>query len=399
MVTWGQERNAEFVPHMALANKFFGNQFLGNGVQQTKNSAQKIATEHADIVLKIEAQSAKLAALLRDAKTKQVPHINSISGVISKLLHDFFRLPAKISEVQAAERLAGNFNPQDWTALNFALSQTRTWAVQWPTVEQVIRNQIPPKRRKLYSKPKNPSGMAMSQTFISDGIVNELQRILNPNSQSEIAVDYGCFGDIALPQSIFLEHLHAAYRVLRAQGKTDTSRFIDVGCGGGIKVLSAAEYFDVSYGLEYDEGYAIAACDLAERTHSSNCRIIHGDGLIFEGYCDLDVIYFYRPMQQAELLSKLEDQITSTARPGTILIAPYMHFASRAKDLNCGKLAKHLYLANTSQADADVIRKKAEKVGAFVGKNLPLTPGAWDPIVDVSISKGYGLNVRHFIAN
>ena len=368
-------------------------------MQKTLSSAQSIAAEHTDIVSKIEHQSEALARLLRNATLADVDQINMIIGSITKLLHAFFRLPSKVSEIQANERKVGVFNPQDWTTLNHALNQTRTWAVQWPTVEQVIRNQIPPKRRKLYKKPKKPSGVAMSQTFISDGITNELQRILNPNSQSDLAVEYGCFGDIALPQSVFLEHLHAAYRVLLAQGNRETSRFIDVGCGGGIKVLGAAEFFDVSYGLEYDEGYANAAQKLVDRSIYSNCRIIHGDGIIFEGYCDLDVIYFYRPMQQAEMLSQLEDRITSAAQPGTILIAPYMHFASRAAELGCGKLADHLYLANTSQEKTNKLRKKAEKIGAFVGKNLPLTPGAWDPIVDVSISKGYGLKVRHFVSN
>jgi protein-L-isoaspartate O-methyltransferase len=361
-----------------------------------ESAVSTIEAELSRIVNALTALSEGIAVELSDPEKLDEQRVKLAIAKINDLNHAFFKIPVKISTARKLQEEA-SLPLQNWDLITKNLYQARMWIVQWQSVEHIILGQIPAKRRKLYKSVKKEQDISVSQLFAYDHVFDELQRILNPIEQSDNAVEYGCFGDIAMPNSIFLEHVHAAYRVLLAQGRTEPTRFIDIGCGGGLKTLTASQYFDMSYGLEYDSGYAESARQMIDKSRFSNCRIIEGDGLIFEGYADLDVIYFYRPMQQAEMLKKLEVQITTTVRPGTILIAPYKHFHARAASLGCGRLGDHLYVAKTSQKDANILRRRAEKTGTFVGKTLPLTPGAWDPIIQASLANGFGFDVKFFV--
>lgn len=360
------------------------------------SAVNRIDTELSGIINALITLSEEIATELSDPERLDENRVKSAITKINKLNHAFFKIPVKISTARKIEEEI-SAPPQNWDQITRNLYQARMWIVQWQSVEHIVFGQIPVKRRKLYKTVKKEQDISVSQMFVYDHVFDEVRKIFNPVDQSDTAIEYGCFGDIAMPNSVFLEHVHAAYRVLLAQRRTETTRFIDIGCGGGLKTLTASHYFDMSYGLEYDSGYAESARQLIDKSTYSNCRIIEGDGLTFEGYADLDVIYFYRPMQQAEMLKKLEVQITTTARPGTILIAPYKLFHYRAESLGCGRLGDHLYVVKTSQKDANILRRKAEKTGTFVGKNLPLTPGAWDPIIQASLANGFGFDVKIFV--
>jgi hypothetical protein len=93
-------------------------------------------------------------------------------------------------------------------------------------------------------------------------------------------------------------------------------------------------------------------------------------------------------MRDTELLKNLEYKITNSVTPGTILFAPYNQFFYRHQDLNCAPIGGGLYLAKSTQKQANTLRRKAELTGT---PRNPV-PSMWDPIVKISYEKGFGLD-------
>ena len=117
------------------------------------------------------------------------------------------------------------------------------------------------KPQPLY-RPDPPRGdLVAEQLAASDRVFTALHRVVNPAAQDAGSADFGCHPDIPLLPSVFLAHAHAALRVALAQNRPAPLRFLDVGCGGGVKVMLAAEIFGQADGLEYDPGYVAAARD------------------------------------------------------------------------------------------------------------------------------------------
>jgi SAM-dependent methyltransferase len=218
------------------------------------------------------------------------------------------------------------------------------------------------RRQPLYAKPMPKPDLRSEQLAVSDRVFKALHWLVNPAEQEPSAQELGCFPDIPLLPSTFLAHAHAAARVGLAQGRSDM-RFLDVGCGGGVKVMLAAEIFHQADGLEYDPGYVAAAQTAMRTVNLRPSRVFEADALNFEGYADYDVIYFYQPMNVAEQLQLLERRIVVGVPAGTILIAPYQIFAGRAAALGCGHIAGSVYVSGTGQAQADALRAKAEAIG------------------------------------
>ncbi|MDT8857440.1 class I SAM-dependent methyltransferase [Paracoccaceae bacterium Fryx2] len=215
----------------------------------------------------------------------------------------------------------------------------------------------------LYAPPPPLWDMASQQLDALNRVHRSLHRLLNPLTQNAEARDYGCYPDIPLNTSVFLEHAHAARRVAMAQGRAGPLRFLDVGCGIGITLLLAAQVFDRPDGLEYDPGYADAASQILRVTNAARCRIILDDALTFQSYAAYDVIYFYQPMDDAALLERLERRIIAQARPGTILIAPYDYFGQRAEDYDCSYVAGSIWITGRDDAAAADLRALAESYG------------------------------------
>ena len=208
------------------------------------------------------------------------------------------------------------------------------------------------------------------------------------------AAAYGCHLDIPLAPSVFLANAHAALRMGIAQGR-GAMRFIDVGCGGGVKVMLAAEVFAQADGLEYDPGY-VAAAQAAFRLMSvPRARVFQADAMNFDGYGDYDVIFFYQPMQSAEDLKQLERRIITMAPPGTILIAPYVQFAARAAGLGCGHVGGAVYLSATDQPRTDALRARAETTGTgLIRPGAPIDPrdGCLTPLIEAARRIGFDLD-------
>jgi SAM-dependent methyltransferase len=315
---------------------------------------------------------------------------------VTMLSHKFMQfLPRVAAARDLFVKANGPLTPaqaHDWSQMSTRVYQARTWITDWPKIEKLVRVQVPAIRQKLYRRPTHTEAVTTSQLSVNDRIFNDLHLLLGQHSQDEKSRDHGCFADISLPQSVFIEHVHAAHRVLLAKRLRHPARFLDVGCGGGLKVLSAAKYFARADGLEYDSGYAASAQNLFDISHNDTCRVIEADGLTYENYDQYDVIYFYRPMRHIELLRQLEEQIVQTAQPGTLIIAPYKMFDYRYEELGCARIADRLYITQTSQSDADALRRVAEMTGVCVTVPVQNAVSVWDPILKASMAKGFSFD-------
>ena len=167
--------------------------------------------------------------------------------------------------------------------------------------------------------------------------------------QTADAVDLGCFPDIPLHAARFMRNIHLAHRMLLARKHAGPVRFIDIGCGGGLRVAQAAQIFAVADGLDYDAGYVAAAEHAFAAMRTPRCRAFLGDGMTFDGYAGYDVLYFFEPMYQPELLV-MEARMVGRSRPDVIVIAPGHHFEFRAAGLGLTRINDAVYVKDTDTA-------------------------------------------------
>ncbi|MEM9583083.1 MAG: class I SAM-dependent methyltransferase [Pseudomonadota bacterium] len=211
--------------------------------------------------------------------------------------------------------------------------------------------------------------------------------LANPNTQLQSSVDHGCFADIALPIKSFEDLMRAAYRILLVLGRTQGARFLDVGCGGGSKVIAASLYFAQCDGLEYDEDYVVAGQKTLQMTGTLDSRIFHADGLTFDGYAQYDVVYFYRPLYKDELLQELENRVIETARPGTLIVAPYHANLAPREGFAAASVVEPIFITGYTQDEANALLREAEKSGTEVvtrPKDMHFDPGFWSPILEAA---------------
>ena len=355
--------------------------------------ARKLNKSLQSQLLETENLVAKLVIILKPISQLNEVEITPLLRAIESNNHQISRTLVLITR-KLLETSHKEADPAIKTELSLALrngNQIRNWMAIWPQIDNLVRMQIPSIRRKLFHETNAANDITISQLSAYDSAFEDLRIQISNQSQSADSLNHGCFADISLPNSLFLENIHAAYRLLLAQGQAAQSQFMDVGCGTGMKVLQASKFFKQVTGLEYDKGYAKIAKKLLTQMYVQNSRIIRGDGLTFDAYKDFNLVYFYRPMRDTDLLKKLEDQITHSVTPGTILFAPYNHFYYRHKELNCVPIGGKLYLAKSSQSQANALRRKAELTGTFFNKQRHPAPTIWEPIIEVSEDRGFGL--------
>ncbi|MEM1267854.1 MAG: class I SAM-dependent methyltransferase [Pseudomonadota bacterium] len=222
-------------------------------------------------------------------------------------------------------------------------------------------------------------------------VVLMLDFYANNQPQHPDMAEYGSYSDVRLSPVAFGEYVHAAYRIMLALRGERHIKFLDVGCGGGVKVLSAAHFFRRSDGIELDPGYADAARTLFDAFPQEGCRVFEEDALGSERYGEYDVIYFFQPMQDSEKLTALEDRIVEMARPGTLLIAPYPGFRERIEELNTASVAGRIYIKGWTQDEADTLRARAELIGPDTRARSLKTPWetVWQPLIDACLDRGY----------
>ncbi|MFA8385767.1 MAG: methyltransferase domain-containing protein [Pelagibaca sp.] len=309
------------------------------------------------------------------------------SGFLRRL-----RAMRRDQEAEAEDRDAVVDMRREWGIAHSRTSLFQVELNQWSLMKALVARQVASRKKRVPLYETRRTALGAVQSAASDDVFDLVHAILNPEKQSDEAFQSGCFPDIALRNSRFHEHLHAAYRVLLAQGRTQPMRFLDVGCGGGLKVLSALRYFKRCDGLDYQQSYIDTARSLLERAKACESNAFQADALMFEGYDTYDIIYFYKPIRDDQKLVEMEQRVADLARPGTVLIAPYVGFEARCAGLGCGQVAGSVFLAKTSQKEADRWRRRAERTGvAVVHAEDERVATIWTPLLEASRYAGYDI--------
>lgn len=344
----------------------------------------------------LQDEVAKLAAEIEKTGRRNQSAIAASCATIEAAVRDYQVFMTRVNAVRIQEEAQAESTEdllekrREWGAATARTNLFRGELNRWHDVKDLVHTQSKVRRQKLYSDDSKLPATTAAQLLASDDVFNWLHAIFNPSPQTEEAREYGCFPDIGLSNADFHAHLHAAYRVCLARRQAAPIRFLDVGCGAGLKVYSALRYFDEAQGLDLDPAYIEAGKRFLAMDQKANAKVFEQDALSFDGYDAFDVIYFYRPMSDDRMLVELEKSIADAARPGTVLVAPYVGFSERHADLGCGKVAGSVYLADTSQKEADAWRRKAERTGHFIIKEQPSVPRTiWSPLFDVSRANGY----------
>jgi SAM-dependent methyltransferase len=344
----------------------------------------------------------KLKAELEKPSRRNARQVDFLCAEIDRLTREYLLFLTALNTARIAHEAAAG-SPDEvmnvkraWGIVGAQTNLFRLEINRWATVRGLVQEQRQARRQPIYPPQAKLAKTTYTQMGASDDVFHWIHAMLNPSEQSEAARDHDCFPDIALANSEFHEHLHAAYRVILAQRRTDPVRFLDVGCGGGLKVLTAFRYFPQSDGFDFDPAYVAAAHDLLAKDDGLNCHVFEQDALTFDGYGNYDVIYFYRPISEERLLIQMEQAIAAQARPGTVLVAPYVSFPARHEALGCGHIGGAVYVAGMSQKQANSLRIKAERMGPYIVKpdDAPLS-SVWDPLLDVSRANGYDIPNRY----
>ncbi|WP_375176006.1 class I SAM-dependent methyltransferase [Pseudooceanicola sp.] len=267
----------------------------------------------------------------------------------------------------------------------------------WEAMEAMIARHADPDRVwLLQERPDHRNDPLLRMLHMA------LHGLANTHDQSDEAEKYGCFADIPMPLNRFETLMRGAYRVLLALGRTGSTHFLDVGCGGGIKTFLASRYHARSDGLDYDADYVAAATRTLAVIGRDRCRAFQADGLTFDGYDAYDVIYFYRPMRDDALLAKLEERVFTTAAPGTLILAPYDQFLEPRTEFDCARIEGCIYMTGVTQAEADRIRQHAELTGEDIvtrAQDFSHDTGYWTPLLEAAtfdIGSGNDLSgLRH----
>lgn len=176
----------------------------------------------------------------------------------------------------------------------------------------------------------------------------------------------GMYNDIPLPFSLFSRLMQLARRTALALNREGPISFLDVGCGVGLKVLQAAQVFEIARGLEYDATRVVVADELIKRLHRPEDRAFQADALTYNGYAGHDVIYAYKPLSMHDLLVKMESRIVEQARPGTVLVMPYSEFDDRYESYGCGRVDQMVYVTGMNGRDMKLLLRKIARIGFIV---------------------------------
>ena len=274
--------------------------------------------------------------------------------------------------------------------LNSATARIRFWG----RFESIVSAQIKSERRPLV----DPGIAPWREVEVMDHVIalflDSMHKAANPTeyTQGDDANEYGCHRDIPLPMGKFSKMIAAAHRLCLAQQKDRPLKFLDVGSGGGTKVLAATTCFDHCDGIEYEQSTVETGAKLLKLLSPSNCRLIHGDALVFADYAHYDVIYFYRPLVNFDKMVEMEQRIISQARPGTILLVAGGLFSTELEAKGVHELVEQIYVTGMSDAAAKDLLVTAEQMGSMVagfGRRKFTRLGYWQPLFEVSMRNGY----------
>lgn len=256
----------------------------------------------------------------------------------------------------------------------------------WDEIGQIVaRHMSPPEAELALEATPHPQDALITHIHAA------LHILANPNEQDEFARNQDCFADIAMDIQSFEHMMSAAYRLLLVQGRAETARFLDIGCGGGTKVFAAARHFPHCDGLEYDPGYARAGQRTLDLILPRRGRVIQGDAAQFDRYGDYDVIYFYRPINNHDLLLEMQTRMVAQARPGTIILAPYNRELEPKKPYPCAQIKGPIFVTGVTQEEADRWHANARRTDTAPirrPRDLRYDPGLWAPVMNAASLNG-----------
>ncbi len=237
---------------------------------------------------------------------------------------------------------------------------------QWDRVAVAVQDCLAGHEWPLVPPVLSRLDLGGAQGSLVSGAFTRAHRAINPEAQDQASADRGAHADIPLDVARFVAAAHLAYRLRLATKTPRPWRFLDVGCGGGVKVALAAEFFDEAVGIEIDPGYAAAAGRSFAAMRAHRCRVEVTDALTYTGYCGFDVIYCYQPMHDMTALLALEERIIAASRDDVILIAPYPGFAMRAASLGCVPVDGTVFMKAAMAEGLADLTAEARRMGPHV---------------------------------
>ena len=349
-------------------------------------------TPEYEKTLALEAELKTYAERLAEELVR-IPSERNISAIVDiwtqmdrnrARLNSLFRSIRKIPSRPRGEHTAASYAAQ--RRREDITKRIKRCLMSWDSMKALVHRHIDPEPEPLeLERPENASDPMLTKLHLA------LHQLANPNRQSDFAKDNNCFPDIPLSIQLFDALMLAAYRLLLVQRREDQARFIDVGCGGGVTTLAATRYFRYCDGLEYDPVYAAAGQNTFKLLNVPNAEIIEGNGVTFDRYGDYDVIYFYRPIKDNDILRQMELHIVNSARPGSIIIAPYDAYLKPRDDFPCARIVGPVFVAGLTQAEADRLRAEAERTSTDLirrSRHHLFDTGFWTPVLDAASFNG-----------
>ncbi len=209
------------------------------------------------------------------------------------------------------------------------------------------------------------------QLYAYEGALYHIHDYLSP-PRPKPEDHIGKHNDIPLPFTLFSRLIQLARRTALAVGHESPLSFLDVGCGVGLKVLQAAQVFEIVQGLEYDNTRVVVADQLIQRPRRPEDKVFQADALTYNGYAGFDVIYAYKPLSLSDLLIQMETRIIEHAKPGTVLVLPYSEFEDRYKDFGCGRVDSMVYVTGFADRDMKPLLRKIAQIGFIVPNDSTL---------------------------
>lgn len=364
-------------------------------MSDVQNLRGRIDTEEQQITSLVDELVRDLDLPVAKIDWSRISHFRSMIGrsftQIQGIMGEYSRIP-KLPQIQA--NCLTDAHGGEFIKIERYFSGVRYRATLWIRLANSIEKIQTGSPVDLVNNLRTTSLIEMQHNFIMGEMYSSFHSLANPRSQDTKSIQQGMFADIALSAKEFVEYAHGAYRLCLAQRRALPVRFLDVGCGGGTKVIMASSFFGQTDGLEYDEGYFQSAQATFAQIGPANSQIIHGDALKFENYIDYNVIYFYRPIADPVHRLEMEDRITQNAKKGTILIAPFNDFGEGRLGLNCAHIAGPLYVVGYTDEEAAELLAAAELTGVGVparGYVIDNQTAYMKPIVALCIARGYVL--------
>ncbi|MGL6209302.1 MAG: class I SAM-dependent methyltransferase [Paracoccaceae bacterium] len=245
----------------------------------------------------------------------------------------------------------------------------------WGRTEGLLRDVLKSRPLPLIADEPDPGSPIAGQLLAYQRCFERLHGGFSPTPPDLYSPEIGRHGDLPYPFTGFFRLMQMVRRVVLAQGRPRPVRFLDVGCGVGLKLVQAAQFFEEVQGLEFDPARAAVAEMFVRQSGRLQDRAFCADALEFDGYGDFDVIYAYKPLSDPDLLQRMEQRIIAQARPGTILILPYFDFDFRFETFGCSRIYDKVFITGGAGQDLAPLLGRVGQIGTVMPDTGPPRPG------------------------